>query len=95
MIETYRFHGSYPEMPDLFHSKCEYHPEWKPCLDDNKMRIEIAHHLHIEHPELSVAYNIVNQLGDLWNVPVDVRQATNDEADEFVAGLLRRFKENG
>jgi len=36
------------------------------------------------------ALNIVNQLGDLWHphVPIDVRQATNDEADEFVRQLL-------
>lgn len=37
------------------------------------------------------ALNIVNQLGDLWNVPVDVRQATNDEADAFVLKLIRKL----
>ncbi|MFD7161356.1 hypothetical protein ACFV9C_42690 [Kribbella sp. NPDC059898] len=36
-----------------------------------------------------VAQNIVNQLGDLWEIPVDVRQATNDRCDTFVAGLIR------
>jgi len=35
-----------------------------------------------------VAQNIVNQLGDLWKVPVPLRQATNDRADQFVAKLL-------
>lgn len=35
--------------------------------------------------KLSAAQNIVNQLADLWNVPVDVRQATNDRADKFVS----------
>lgn len=34
------------------------------------------------------AHDIVNQLGDLWHVPVDVRQASNDLADEFVARLI-------
>jgi hypothetical protein len=35
-----------------------------------------------------VAYNIVNQLADLWEVPVDIRQATNDRCWEFAAGLI-------
>lgn len=39
---------------------------------------------------VDVAHNIVNQLGDLWHVPVDVRQASNDLADEFVAKLVAR-----
>lgn len=38
-----------------------------------------------------VAYNIVNQLGDLWNVPVDVRQASNDRCWAFAAGLISAF----
>jgi hypothetical protein len=43
-----------------------------------------------------LAYNIVNQLGDLWHeqIPSDkwvpVRQATNDEADEFVLRILNQ-----
>lgn len=39
---------------------------------------------------IDVARNIVNQLGDLWKVPVDVRQVTNDHADRFIAGLVVR-----
>lgn len=35
------------------------------------------------------ARNIVSQLADLWQVPVDVRQATNDRCDEFTARLIR------
>lgn len=36
----------------------------------------------------SVGYNIVNQLADLWEVPVDVRQATNDRCWTFVEQLV-------
>lgn len=35
-----------------------------------------------------VGYNIVNQLADLWEVPVAVRQATNDRCWDFAAGLV-------
>lgn len=35
-----------------------------------------------------VGYNIVNQLADLWEVPVDVRQATNDQCWDFAAKLV-------
>jgi hypothetical protein len=35
-----------------------------------------------------VGYNIVNQLADLWEVPVDVRQATNDRCWEFASKLV-------
>jgi len=35
-----------------------------------------------------VAQNIVNQLADLWEAAVPLRQATNDQADQFVAKLL-------
>ena len=38
-----------------------------------------------------ITRNIVNQLGELWNVPVVLRQATNDRADVFVAGLIRKI----
>jgi hypothetical protein len=37
-----------------------------------------------------LARNIVNQLADLWRVPVELRQATNDRADRFVGGLLNK-----
>lgn len=48
---------------------------------------------------LAIARNIVNQLGDLWSerIPsekwVSVRQATNDEADQFVAALISKARE--
>lgn len=51
-----------------------------------------------EPPQLEVkfaAYNIINQLGDLWSdlIPspdwVAVRQSTNDQADKFVAEIIR------
>lgn len=38
-----------------------------------------------------LAYNIVNQLGDLWGVDVGLRQDTNDQADAFVARLIARL----
>lgn len=38
-----------------------------------------------------LAYNIVNQLGDLWGVDVGLRQDTNDRADAFVARLIARL----
>lgn len=38
-----------------------------------------------------VAYNIVNQLGDLWEVPVDRRQETNDRAWVFATTLIEQF----
>jgi hypothetical protein len=38
-----------------------------------------------------LARNIVNQLADLWRVPFELRQATNDRADRFVAGLLNKL----
>lgn len=38
---------------------------------------------------IRLAMNIVNQLGDMWAVPVDDRQNTNDKADEFVARLVQ------
>lgn len=42
-----------------------------------------------DEPEVPfVARNVVNQLGDLWEVPVDKRQATNDVADQFVTRLF-------
>lgn len=37
----------------------------------------------------SLAMNIVNQLADLWKVPVNVRQATNDQCDDFVMKLIK------
>jgi hypothetical protein len=36
-----------------------------------------------------VAQNIVNQLADLWEVPVETRQATNDRCDQFVTRLIK------
>jgi hypothetical protein len=36
-----------------------------------------------------LAMNIVNQLFDLADVPVDVRQDVNDQADAFVYDLLK------
>lgn len=38
---------------------------------------------------MDVARNIVNQLGDLWEVDVDVRQATNATANQFVKKLIK------
>lgn len=38
-----------------------------------------------------VAYNIVNQIADVYQVPVDVRQATNDRCWEFAAELIAQF----
>ena len=32
----------------------------------------------------------LNQLGELWAIPVDDRQATNDKADDFVEQLLQQ-----
>jgi hypothetical protein len=40
-----------------------------------------------------VAQNIVNQLADLWEVPVDLRQATNDRCDQFVSRLIKAHVE--
>lgn len=37
-----------------------------------------------------LAMNIVNQLFDLADVPVEKRQAINDEADRFVLRLLQQ-----
>jgi hypothetical protein len=36
------------------------------------------------------AMNIVNQLGDLWGVPVNLRQFTNDPADVFVRSVIEK-----
>lgn len=44
--------------------------------------------LRKDHELWSLAQSIVNQLGDLWGAPVDVRQATNDECDDFVMALI-------
>lgn len=41
---------------------------------------------------MDTARNIVNQLADLWTVPVDVRQATNDHCDRFVATLITKHR---
>jgi hypothetical protein len=41
-----------------------------------------------DSPDL--AWNIVNQLFDLAEVPVEKRQAVNDQADAFVTSLLER-----
>jgi hypothetical protein len=38
-----------------------------------------------------LAYNIVNQLADLWGVDTDLRQDTNDRADQFVDRLISRL----
>lgn len=38
-----------------------------------------------------LGYNIVNQLGDQWQVPVDVRQASIDRCWAFVTNLLEEF----
>jgi hypothetical protein len=37
---------------------------------------------------LRTARNIVNQLADLWQVSVPVRQSTNDMADQFVSAVI-------
>ena len=42
----------------------------------------------VERTAQDIARNIVNQLGDLWEVDPTTRQATNDEADAFVTRLL-------
>ncbi|MBO0813613.1 MAG: hypothetical protein J2P30_00440 [Actinobacteria bacterium] len=44
-----------------------------------------------ERTPLMVARNIVNQLGDFWEVDTATRQATNDEADAFVARLIADY----
>ena len=44
-----------------------------------------------ERTTLDVARNIVNQLADLWEVDPTTRQATNDEADAFVARLIADY----
>ena len=41
-----------------------------------------------EQPLKRLSMNIVNQLFDLADVPVEKRQAINDEADAFVIRLL-------
>lgn len=38
-----------------------------------------------------IARNIVNQLADMWQVSVPVRQATNDKADKFVERLVLKY----
>lgn len=43
----------------------------------------------------ALAMNIVNQLGDLWEVDVDKRQATNDRADDFVREVVGLANEQG
>lgn len=44
---------------------------------------------HSPHDQaFSTARTIVNQLANLWEVPIDIRQATNDQCDEFVVKLL-------
>jgi hypothetical protein len=35
------------------------------------------------------AHNIINQLSDLWQVTVPVRQDTNDRADQFTSAVIR------
>lgn len=37
------------------------------------------------------ARSIVNQLGDLWEVPVDIRQATNDANWEWVDSIIEKL----
>ena len=44
----------------------------------------------IEH----VAMNIVYQLGDLYELSVEKRQATNDEAVDFVEKVIKDYIEN-
>jgi hypothetical protein len=44
-----------------------------------------------ERTTQDVARNIVNQLADLWEVDPMTRQATNDEADAFVARLIADY----
>ena len=39
----------------------------------------------------SVAMNIVNQILDLAETPVDKRQAINDQCDEFVSEVLQEY----
>lgn len=41
-----------------------------------------------------VGRNIVNQLADLWGVPVDIRQATNDRCWAFAAELVASASAN-
>lgn len=41
--------------------------------------------------QLNLAMNIVNNLGDLWKVPVGTRQATNDEADILVRDMIANY----
>lgn len=51
-------------------------------------RCACGHRIHF------LAMNIVNQLFDLAEVPVDKRQAINDEADDFVYRLLVEHAHN-
>jgi hypothetical protein len=44
-----------------------------------------------ERTTQDVARNIVNQLADLWEVDPMTRQATNDQADAFVARLIADY----
>jgi hypothetical protein len=61
-------------------------------LTRSKLILEAAlPHLRVQETPrkaFDAGYNIVNQLADLWEVPVDVRQATNDRCWEFAAVLV-------
>lgn len=61
-------------------------------IQQTRVALEAAlPHLRVQETPrkaFDVGYNIVNQLADLWEVPVDVRQAANDRCWEFAAELV-------
>jgi hypothetical protein len=76
-------------------------PDSPPCMD---VKCASKDHYHMWSSQMQIedsppplqeserirraAMNIVNQLGDLWAIPVADRQQGNDKADDFTAAII-------
>lgn len=69
-----------PHQADLVRLPYEDAPDATAPLQDGRPRAAF-----------DVGRNIVNQLADLWKVPVDVRQATNDDCWDFAERLIEEY----
>lgn len=57
----------------------KFQPNWAWSAPDTMFGTKL-----ILHNRKMAAMQVVNELADMWNVPVDLRQNTNDKADHIV-----------
>ena len=45
----YPFHARYPNLPELFHTACDEHPDWGVCGERHEAESAVFEHLHSKH----------------------------------------------